>query len=419
MRDDGAGKAASKGKGKARMKNTTTTLESDNEQSSQPEEQVQPSKTRKSKSRSASPELRGDGAKSRAKPKTIPADKGEAAKKTSKPKVKAGRSQGSQGYNESDTMALLTIVDEILPRGSNEWNQVRDLYNEQHAKVEGRASRTTESLKSRYRHVLMPQAPTGKTRCPATRELAVKISQRIARKVYNVTVDDEASMDSSDTDASEAGQSDGETKSQSQSDVNSCPSDDQPSQSSAAEAAPSQRQAPLPTATGLKRVRSSKNVPAQAFQRNTNAKTGQDKRVRRSGSNVWAQHMEEQAAHRERREIQQFLSVQNASLQEENNTALTNKLLALSTELDSKRDRIADLREVKQELNDRVRRSEETIHRLTDDNRRLQEQNQRLQTENERLSTEIRRFGEISRPNELHHEYRQSPSDPQTAHLLF
>ncbi|ETO72351.1 hypothetical protein F444_11518 [Phytophthora nicotianae P1976] len=46
-----------------------------------------------------------------------------------------------------------------------------------------------------------------------------------------------------------------------------------------------------------------------------------------------------------------FLSVQNASLQEAN-TALTNRLIALTSELDSKRDRISDLRDEKQQLID-------------------------------------------------------------------
>lgn len=44
-------------------------------------------------------------------------------------------------------MALLTLIDEILSRGANEWDRVRELYNEQHAEVEERATRTTDSLK--------------------------------------------------------------------------------------------------------------------------------------------------------------------------------------------------------------------------------------------------------------------------------
>lgn len=316
-------------------------------------------------------------------------------------------------------MALLTIIDEVLPRGSNEWDHVRRLYNERHAAVEGRDTRTADSLKSRYRHVLMPLAPSGKTRCPATRVLAVEISQKIAQRVHSVTVDDEASLDSSDQDGSDSSGGDEESKCQSQSDPNSCPSDDQPSQLSAAEMGSSQAQTPQPTTTGSKRGRPSKAIPAKTFQRNTNTNTGKGKRVRRgSGNNVWAQHMEEQSVHRARKEIQQFLSVQNASLQE-TNTALTNKVMTLSTELDTKRDRIADLRELKQELNERACRAEETNRRLIEDNRRLDEQNQRLAAENRRLNVEASRFLEISRPDELRHEYQQNSSEIPVTHHSF
>ncbi|ETP51896.1 hypothetical protein F442_03024 [Phytophthora nicotianae P10297] len=123
-----------------------------------------------------------------------PRSKGKKGSKE-KPPTKGGRPVGVQGYSESDTMALLTLIDQDLPRGGNEWDRVRDQYNVQHALVEGRDTRTTDSLKSRFRHVLAPAAPSGKTRFSALRTMAVEIQQRIMNKVHNVTVDDSQSLE--------------------------------------------------------------------------------------------------------------------------------------------------------------------------------------------------------------------------------
>ncbi|ETN14730.1 hypothetical protein PPTG_07718 [Phytophthora nicotianae INRA-310] len=72
-----------------------------------------------------------------------PRSKGKKGSKE-KPPTKGGRPVGAQGYSKSDTMALLTLIDQDLPRGGNEWDRVRDQYNTQHALVEGRDTRTME-----------------------------------------------------------------------------------------------------------------------------------------------------------------------------------------------------------------------------------------------------------------------------------
>ncbi|ETP28316.1 hypothetical protein F442_22391 [Phytophthora nicotianae P10297] len=199
-------------------------------------------------------------------------------------------------------MALLTLIDQDLPRGGNEWDRVRDQYNAQHALIEGRDTRTTDSLKSRFRHVLAPAAPSGKTRCSALRTMVVEIQQRIMNKA-----------------------------------------------SGAAETDSTSQQTEQPR---LKRIRSATQIQPKHLQRSTKVEGAKPKRViRDSGMSLWSRHTEEQAAHRGNREIQSFLSVQNASLQDAN-TALTNRLIALTSELDSKRDRISDLRDEKQQLMD-------------------------------------------------------------------
>ncbi|ETN14729.1 hypothetical protein PPTG_07717 [Phytophthora nicotianae INRA-310] len=221
-------------------------------------------------------------------------------------------------------MALLTLIDQDLPRGGNEWDRVRDQYNAQHALIEGRDTRTTDSLKSRFRHVLAPGAPSGKTRCSALRTMVVEIQQRIMNKVHNVTVND----------------------SENQSIVNSLPSTQA---SGAAEADSTSQQTEQPR---LKRSRSATQIQPKHLQRSTKVEGAKPKRViRDSGMSLWSRHREEQAAHRGNREIQGYLSVQNASLQEAK-TALTNRLIALTSELDSKRGRISDLRDEKQQLID-------------------------------------------------------------------
>ncbi|KNE96848.1 hypothetical protein PSTG_09831 [Puccinia striiformis f. sp. tritici PST-78] len=42
----------------------------------------------------------------------------------------SGRQPGSNGYSDEDCMALVEIVKEVLPLGSNEWQQVHELYND-------------------------------------------------------------------------------------------------------------------------------------------------------------------------------------------------------------------------------------------------------------------------------------------------
>ncbi|ETI33700.1 hypothetical protein F443_19627 [Phytophthora nicotianae P1569] len=230
--------------------------------------------------------------------------------------------------------------DARLPRGGNEWDRVRDQYNAQHALLEGRDARTTDSLKSRFRHVLPPAASSGKTRCSALRTMAVEILQRIMNKVHNVTVDDSQSLEErSDNDEyDENSASEHNEDSETQSNVNSLPST---KASGAAEA-------------------------------DSTSQPTEQQRPKRSRGN---------------REIQSFLSVQNASLQEAN-TALTNRLIALTSELDSKRERISDLRDEKQQLMEELRRNEDIIRDRNNSNRCLDSDNHYLANENRRLHDE-------------------------------
>ncbi|KUF76821.1 hypothetical protein AM587_10001245 [Phytophthora nicotianae] len=231
-----------------------------------------------------------------------PRSKGKKGSKE-KPPTKGGRPVGAQGYSESDTMALLTLIDQDLPRGGNEWDRVRDQYNAQHALVEGRDTRTTDSLKSRFRHVLAPAAPSGKTRCSALRTMAVEIQQRIMNKVHNVTVDDSQSLEErSDNDEyDENSASEHDEDSENQSNVNSLPSTQA---SGAAEADSTSQQTEQPR---LKRSRSTTQIQPKHLRCSTKVEGAKPKRViRGSGMSLWSRHTEEQAAHRGNREIQSF-----------------------------------------------------------------------------------------------------------------
>ncbi|ETP41571.1 hypothetical protein F442_11344 [Phytophthora nicotianae P10297] len=254
-----------------------------------------------------------------------PRSKGKKGSKE-KPPTKGGRPVGAQGYSESDTMALLTLIDQDLPRGGNEWDRVRDQYNAQHALVEGRDTRTTDSLKSRFRHVLAPAAPSGKTRCSALRTMAVEIQQRIMNKVHNVTVDDSQSFeernDNDEYDENSASEHDDDSENQSNNNhVRS-------------EAVPPLKFNPSTCSAVRKSRVPNPSVSFAAVVCRCGRATQKNKLL---------------TVETERFKV--FLSVQNASLQEAN-TALTNRLIALTSELDSKRDRISDLRDEKQQLID-------------------------------------------------------------------
>ncbi|KAG1687839.1 hypothetical protein DVH05_004570 [Phytophthora capsici] len=104
---------------------------------------------------------------------------GNGSGKTSTKKSTDGRALGSQGYSEEDTLALLSIMHTILPRGTNEWERVVQMYNEHYATPDEREIRTLESLKSKYRHLLAPLPPNGKTRCPESRDRAIEVQRLI------------------------------------------------------------------------------------------------------------------------------------------------------------------------------------------------------------------------------------------------
>ncbi|ETN14731.1 hypothetical protein PPTG_07719 [Phytophthora nicotianae INRA-310] len=112
--------------------------------------------------------------------------------------------------------------------------------------------------------------------------------------------------------------------SENQSIVNSLPSTQA---SGAAEANSTSQQTEQPR---LKRSRSATQIQPKHMQRSTKVEGAKPKRVIRDSG---------------------FFVSQNASLQEAK-TALTNRLIALTSELDSKRGRISDLRDEKQQLID-------------------------------------------------------------------
>ncbi|KAG1706849.1 hypothetical protein DVH05_027700 [Phytophthora capsici] len=259
---------------------------------------------------------------------------GNGSGKTSTKKSTGGRALGSQGYSEEYTLALLSIMHTILPRDTNEWERVVPMYNEHYATPEEREIRTLESLKSKYRHLLAPLPPSGKTRCPESQDRAIEVQRLIQGKVHKLIVDDSATDDSSiDENMQREDEEEGSAPTdsdESQYDANSCPDEDH--SSPLPRPGRPQRQAD----TRSKRSHQGRPIDASTFQKRPR-QNGRSNTIRRgSGTSAWQQHRDEQEYYRNQREMQQFLAVQNASLQEAN-TALNTKIMSMGTALDSKR----------------------------------------------------------------------------------
>lgn len=67
---------------------------------------------------------------------------------------RGGRTLGSEGYSHSDTRALLACVKEILPSGPTGWDQVLQLYRENHATPKSRSQRNPTGIKIKFRQLV-------------------------------------------------------------------------------------------------------------------------------------------------------------------------------------------------------------------------------------------------------------------------
>ena len=72
-----------------------------------------------------------------------------SVKPGSKTNAGGGSNKGRQNYNDDDDRVMLECVEEILPLGANEWEQVAVKYNLKNGGA--RAFRDAESLKTRFK----------------------------------------------------------------------------------------------------------------------------------------------------------------------------------------------------------------------------------------------------------------------------
>ena len=68
-------------------------------------------------------------------------------------KKQCGHTTGAQNYSSEDLDALFNILEECLPLGGHAWNSAGDDFNIW-AQENGRPSRTTKSLKLKFKQVI-------------------------------------------------------------------------------------------------------------------------------------------------------------------------------------------------------------------------------------------------------------------------
>ncbi|KAH9470348.1 hypothetical protein Pst134EA_007614 [Puccinia striiformis f. sp. tritici] len=74
---------------------------------------------------------------------------------------RAGRAPGSQGYTDNDCRAVVAAIKEVIPLGSNEWDRVVDMYNNNYARPNHCALRDEKSIRGKFRHLFQARKPTG------------------------------------------------------------------------------------------------------------------------------------------------------------------------------------------------------------------------------------------------------------------
>ncbi|KAI7946386.1 hypothetical protein MJO29_010913 [Puccinia striiformis f. sp. tritici] len=124
----------------------------------------------------------------------------------------SGRQPGSNGYSDEDCMALVEIVKEILPLGSNEWEQVHELYSE-YARANGRTARDADPLKTKFKALFNSKKPTGNPNCPVHIREAKRANVMINERARSLAVvDNEFEEEESDDETNDIDNSAGHTQ---------------------------------------------------------------------------------------------------------------------------------------------------------------------------------------------------------------
>ncbi|KAA1113036.1 hypothetical protein PGT21_019217 [Puccinia graminis f. sp. tritici] len=103
---------------------------------------------------------------------------------------RSGRQPGSQGYSGADCTALVAIVKDVLPLGSNEWDDVHFKYS-QYAMANGRTVHDVEPLKTKFRTMAASRKPTGNPNCPTWIREAKRVNLLIKDRAKNLAFVDE------------------------------------------------------------------------------------------------------------------------------------------------------------------------------------------------------------------------------------
>ncbi|POW00893.1 hypothetical protein PSTT_12833 [Puccinia striiformis] len=142
-----------------------------------------------------------------------PANQAPAQGNRATPQRRSSRRQpGSNGYSDEDCMALVEIVKEVLPLGSNKWEQVHELYNE-YARANGRTTRDAGPLKTKFKALFNSKKPTGNPNCPVHICEAKRANVMINEQAQSLAVvDDKFEEEESDDETNDIGNSAGHTQ---------------------------------------------------------------------------------------------------------------------------------------------------------------------------------------------------------------
>ncbi|KAF4139875.1 hypothetical protein GN958_ATG10925 [Phytophthora infestans] len=99
-----------------------------------------------------------------------------------------GKTKG-KNFTTSEVMRLLDIVDDILPFGAEQWQNVASLFNTNIPA--GWTERDGESLKRKYQKLVRVPKPTGNGACPAEVQRAKRLQYAIEASIAVVDIHDD------------------------------------------------------------------------------------------------------------------------------------------------------------------------------------------------------------------------------------
>ena len=67
-----------------------------------------------------------------------------------------------QRFTQAETNTLLDLIEDMMPMGPEQWESIRDQFNEAHPKP----GREAEGLKKRFATLWKKNTPTGNPHCP-------------------------------------------------------------------------------------------------------------------------------------------------------------------------------------------------------------------------------------------------------------